>query len=231
MAEMVELFLGEDGWELADDTADIRVSQTLWNRYTKAHSALAGVKAEISKTAVRPVYCTPEQEEALRSVAKPGAWIVVREQTALTIPEVPPGLLDEQPRTDQPVPSAPVPAGPPQRPAIGQCAARGGLPHQPQRFAYTEAWSVYFPGLKRVDGICKCGMTIADVQCPHMKQQDEDGRGPRCRNCGKFLVSHAGVIDNRNLGGRAIGAPDPNVDVPVQPGATEAPADAYRAPA
>ena len=51
MAEMVELFLGEDGWELADDAADIRVSQTLWNRYTKAHAALAGVKAEISKTA------------------------------------------------------------------------------------------------------------------------------------------------------------------------------------
>ena len=230
MAEMVELVLGEDGWELADDAGDIRVSQTSWNRYTKAHAALAGIKAEIAKTAVRPVYCTPEQEEALRSVAKPGAWIVVREQT----PEVAVQQRDVAAAgssAPEPLESAPAPSGPPQRPVIGACPRRGGLPHQPARFAYTDAVSVYFPGLKRVDGICQCGMTIADVQCPHMKQQDEDGRGPRCRNCGKFLVSHAGVIDNRNLGGRAIGAPDPNVDVPVQPGATEAPADAYRAPA
>lgn len=228
MAELVELHLGEDGWELADDDADIRITQVLWNRYTKAHAALAGIKAEIAKTAVRPVYVTAEQEEALRSVAKPSAWIVVREQT---VPEVVSTPVDVPPVSQEPAPSAPAPEGPPQRPPTGQCAARGGLPHQAQRWAYTDAASVYFPGLKRVDGICQCGLSLADVQCPHRKQMDDDGRGPRCRSCGKFMVGHAGVIDNRNLAGRAIGAPDPNVFVPIQPGSTEAPADAYRAPA
>lgn len=143
LPETVDLIKDDGGdYHLAGDAdATLRVGKAAWTKYVNALASMKSAALQIEKTATRPVYCTPEQEEALRSVAKPGAWIVVREQGSppSTVPLVADGsTVDENGRPEDSgsslslvVPAvAPPPPGPPRRPRPGRCPYRGGLPHK-----------------------------------------------------------------------------------------------------
>ena len=233
MSELVELYQNGDDYELAPDGAgSLRIPKALWTRFAKATAALAAVEAEISKVALRPVYVTPEQEEAIRAVAKPGAWIVVRESTYNITTAPIPDDDDFAAVPLAPMPPEQPPAGPPKRPRPAACAARGGLPHGVLRYVITDGMSVYDPGRVRVDGLCQCGERIPDVKCPHQKQESDAMGRPACKWCRKVLVAGAGVIDNRKPQGHGGGARDPNVAIPIDPDNPDNPQNkfAYRAP-
>lgn len=215
---------------------DMRIPQPVWNRYVAAKAKLAAAISAMETAAVRPVYVTPDQEEAIRAAVKPGTWIVVRVHEPISV-AAPAETLQEQAVTasveEGGSPPPFVAAGPPERPRPGRCAARGGLPHTSLRYVYTDAPSVYDPGRVRVDGLCQCGERIVDVKCPHMKTELNQQRQVACRNCRAQLGSSAGAIDNRNLawgGMSSAGASNPHVPLPVPAFSDEAPRDAYRAP-
>ena len=216
----------------AADDADLRVSTAAWDRYVTAKSRLAAALAAMETGAVRPLYVSPDQEEAIRAAVKPGTWIIVREPEP--VPASPAQTLLEAAvaPAESPAPAA-APAGPPERPRPARCAARGGLPHTALRYVYTDAPSVYDVGRTRVDGLCQCGERIPDVKCPHMKTELNSAGQVACRNCHAQLGSNAGAIDNRNLawGGMSPqGASNPHIPLPVPAFSDEAPRDAYRAP-
>ena len=217
--------------QASGDDAEMRVPAALWTKYGAAKAKLAAALAAMETGAVRPLYVTPDQEDAIRAAVKPGTWIVVR--AAEPIP-VPAQTIQEAAALD-PAPAAPPapPAGPPERPRPGRCMARGGLPHTALRYVYTDAPSMYDIGRTRVDGLCQCGERIPDVKCPHMKMELNSANQPACRNCHAQLGSNAGAIDNRNLawGGMSPqGASNPHIPLPVPAFSDEAPRDAYRAP-
>ena len=198
--------------EVAPDEADFRVPSGLWNRYLAVSAKAAAVAAEVRSRSEEPLVAEPNQIDSLRAAVRPGTWIVVREsepvEPAAPTHPVAPALVTSE------VPPAQAPPTTPQRPALGRCAERSNLPHAPARYAITEAQSVYFPGHVRIDGICDCGLRIADVKCPHQKQVLKGDR-PACLWCGHILVSRAGNIDNR----RADGSADPNIPTLIPIGA------------
>lgn len=210
--------------EVVSEDADIRVPAPLWKRYVDARAKLASVQAELDARAERPLVVAPEQESVMRAAARPGVWIVVRQpasQAADTASYAPPPAADERFDPQQVVvPFDSSAAGPSQperrkRPPLGPCAARSNLPHQSVRYAVTTAASVYYPGRKRVDGICQCGLRIADVRCPHQHQKP-GVKVPTCAWCDHVLVVGAGLVDNRD----ANGNPDPRIKTFIPIGAT-----------
>ena len=218
--------------QASGDDAEMRVPAALWTKYGAAKAKLAAAISAMETGAVRPLYVTPDQEDAIRAAVKPGTWIIVREPEP--VPASPAQTLLEAAvaPAESPAPAA-APAGPPERPRPARCAARGGLPHTALRYAYTDAPSVYDVGRTRVDGLCQCGERIPDVKCPHMKTELNSAGQVACRNCHAQLGSNAGAIDNRNLawGGMSPqGASNPHIPLPVPAFADEAPRDAYRAP-
>lgn len=233
MVEYVDVLCDDGGeyQEAADPTqATLRVTRAVWDRYCKAVGAMRGAAMQIEKSAKRPVYCTPEQEEALRSVAKPGAWIVVREAAPLALVATP-VTADEPVAVESTEPMAEPPApppdpGPPRRPRPGPCAQRGGLQHTALRYVITEAMSEYDIGRMRIDGLCSCGERIPDVRCPHQKQVlDEITKSPMCAWCRQRLVSGAGVVDNR----KPDGSRDPKIHIEIDNDAVRDDAHAARA--
>ena len=244
MAELVEIIADGEGYREVHEheQGTYRVGQLRWATYVKARTALLKAERSMEDNATRPVFVTPDQEEAIRSVAKPHAWIVVQEPEEPRLDILEPELAQVReaailfPPIPPPPPAPPVPEGPPQPPSpqsYGRCEARGGLPHAALRFVITETPSVYYPGKTRIDGLCQCGYRIPDVKCPHQKQELNARLQPACKMCHAQLGSNAGAIDNRNMQWRGTspnGAADPNIRLPVSAGATEAPADAYRSP-
>ncbi len=239
--ELIELIAVEGGYELAGDRpAELRVGKGLWERYLLANGRLVAAVDTIEKAAVRPVYVTPEQEAAVRAIAKPDAWIVVRDAEAahddyvhveapVSSGPVLPDVANEAPQETTPAPSEPEK---PKRPPIGRCEQRGGLPHAVLRYVLTETPSEFFPGRTRIDGLCQCGERIPDVTCPHQKQEPDALKRPRCAWCKKLIVGSVGVIDNRKPQGYGGGSPDPNVrtPVPINAGKGDSFPEAYRAP-
>lgn len=207
-----------DGFRFAEDgeVGTHRVPAELWDKYSEAMGALLLLEDEIEAKATQPVYVTPDQEKALRSQLKRGAWIVVREPGAVpSVQQRAPVLVPVEEVV--PLSAAAPPVGPPPAPVDryaegdrvmrASCAARSGLPHTIARYVITD-----IPG--RVDGLCQCGLRIPDVRCPHTKQKLVDGQ-PTCKACGYHVVSGAGVINNARPAGYGGGAPDPNVKLPV----------------
>ena len=231
---MIEIKKTSVGYVPDPTNGDMRIPQPVWNRYVAAKAKLAAAISAMETGAVRPLYVSPDQEEAIRAAVKPGTWIIVREPEP--VPAAPAQTLleaavDPGPQAD--IVAAPAPTGPPERPRPGRCAARGGLPHTALRYVYTDAPSVYDVGRTRVDGLCQCGERIPDVKCPHMKTELNSAGQVACRNCHAQLGSNAGAIDNRNLawGGMSPqGASNPHIPLPVPAFSDEAPKDAYRAP-
>lgn len=243
MSNMIDLYdAGEDGFYLADEEheATLRVAPIAWQRYQAAVNKLADMTEALEKSAQRPVYVTPDQEESVRAIAKADAWIVVRELAPVVreVAAVSVGVDEAGAAVALPappaVPDAPAPEAP-RRPRPASCAERSGLPHTSLRYVLTDGWSVYDPGRKRVDGLCQCGERIPDVKCPHQKQMP-DVMPPTCAWCNQQLVSNAGIIDNRKGGGSVItggGARDDKVALPIPVGAdSDDPRvkSAYRAP-
>ena len=232
---MIEIKKTSVGYVPDPVTGDIRVSLAAWKKYTAAKAALAAAISSMETAAVRPLYVSPDQEEAIRAAVKPGTWIIVRDaEQLLLVAPTPAETLQEAAvaPAESPAPAA-APAGPPERPRPARCAARGGLPHTALRYVYTDAPSVYDVGRTRVDGLCQCGERIPDVKCPHMKTELNSAGQVACRNCHAQLGSNAGAIDNRNLawGGMSPqGASNPHIRLPVPAFSDEAPRDAYRAP-
>jgi hypothetical protein len=194
-------YLSEGNLEVVPDDADKRVPAALHKRYIDAQAKLHAVMAEMDVRAERPLVVTPDQEPVMRAAVRPGTWIVVRAATPAPADEPAP-VASGAPESDGGKPATlteveeAVPPAAPKRPALGPCPSRSNLPHAPARYALTEAQSVYFPGRVRVDGICVCGLRIADVKCPHQKQRLVNKR-PTCEWCNKPIVSMAGNIDNR----------------------------------
>ena len=215
MAQLVEI-LESDGhyMEVPEGTqGDLRVGQLRWAAYLKAHETLRKAEKAMLDHATTPVFVTPDQEDTIRAIAKPGAWIVVKEPTLVfdltASPAVPEADLDAVPLA--PAPPVPVvPAGPPQRPRFGSCPARSGLPHAALRYILTDEMSQYDAGCKRVDGLCQCGTRLPDVACPHQKQQPDGLKRPSCAWCHKLIVA-SGFVDNRLPDGKL----DPRIKLAV----------------
>jgi hypothetical protein len=241
MTEYVELIKDDGGdYHLSPtpDDAMLRVTPAAWTKYVNAQAAMKAAAVQVEKTAKRPVFCTPEQLDALRSVAKPGAWIVVREVEQ----GAPPSAVHaagENGRQDAGsslslVLPVELPPAAPARPRPGPCPQRGGLPHTCMRYAITDGYSEYDKGRIRIDGICQCGQRIPDVKCPHQKQELNENKQPACKWCRKVLVQGAGVIDNRTGEGIGGGQVDPNKPTPIPTGLRQGDDDprikfAYRA--
>lgn len=206
--------------EVVPGDADLRVPEALHKRYVLAKGKLAAVEAELRARAEKPLVVSPDQEEAMRAAARPGTWIVVREPIVRpgeniaedTIPRLLVEALGHE--LNEAAPPPPEPEGPPKRPPLGRCPSRGNMPHTVMRYVQTDTGSVYFPGRKRIDGLCQCGLRIADVKCPHMKQTLV-GQVPTCAWCGHRIIAQAGNIDNRD----ANGAPDPKIPTLIPIGA------------
>lgn len=222
---MVEFaYITESRLEVVADDADLRVPAGLWKRYVDARAKLAAVDAELGVRAEKPLVVTPDQESVMRAAVRPGTWIVVREPVARvgdipsapTPPDAEGSVGEPVSLVDAPVVSmVPEPPGPQKRPPLGPCQARSGLVHSPTSYVVTEASSVYYPGRVRVDGVCRCGLRIADVRCPHQKQQP-GVLPPRCAWCQHVIIARSGMIDNRDANGK----PDPNKPTLIPIGAS-----------
>lgn len=175
--------------EVIPEDAEIRVPVALYKKFLDATAKLAACEAELRVRGEHPLRVTPEQESAMRAAARPGTWIVVRGAA----PAEPPVPVHEAVCQ---APPAPEPVGPPKRPKLGPCEQRRGQPHFPSRYILSDVQSVYFPGRVRVDGVCLCGLQIADVPCPHQHQELNGAKQPSCKWCHKVLVQGAGFNDN-----------------------------------
>ena len=219
----IEVYVGPKGLELGDQEHDPthRVNSSALSEYRALRDQLADLEEMMLAASVRPVYVTPEQEEAIRAIAKEDAWIVVREAEPVRVVSVP--VVQEVPAAsppqagELPIPAPPVAAAPePVYKAIlrQRCEARGGLPHTVLRYVITDEMSQW-SGHKRVDGLCQCGTRIPDVPCPHQKQTPDAKKRPMCQWCNKLIIN-SGFVDNR----MPDGAQDPRIALPVAPGAT-----------
>ncbi len=201
--ERVDLYHNDAGFHRADgvleELAEYRISAVLWERYCKARAALEAVEAYIERSAQKPIVVAPDQEDAFRRAAKPGAWIVVRQPEAVIVPPVEEAVAEVVGFNPPPAPPAPAEEKPKRkRPAA--CPQRGGLPHTPMRYVITDGMSVYDSGRKRVDGLCQCGERIPDVRCPHQQQTPDHLNRPSCKWCGALIIK-AGFVDNRDANG------------------------------
>lgn len=238
MPKLVEVVLDEFGFRLPGDAeqATHRLPLVRWKAYEVRRKAWVKFEDEEIERAEKPVYVTPDQEPAVRAIAQPGAWIVVREVEV----RAPAGHDSHSPATGsltpaeadvQAAPPAPEPPAAPaeDRYAAGKrvlrqrCTARSGLNHSVARWVITE-----IPG--RVDGLCQCGLRIPDVQCPHQQQEIKPGQqNPSCKLCGKPITADAGVINNMRPPGQGGGAVDLSVRTPVPVAmGSAAPRNAYR---
>jgi hypothetical protein len=191
-------FIPEEG-----DEPTHRCNPVKFGEYLALITALAAAEVQLLTECETPVYVTPDQEQAIRSIARDDAWIIVR-----GIADAPPPVAEVT--NDLSADVATVPSSPEVDPAqewrkiLRQpCLERGGLPHALLRYVLTDE-----PG--RIDGLCQCGLRIPWVPCPHQHQQLRNKK-PTCADCGKILVGGAGFVDNRS----ADGKPDPNVRLAV----------------
>ena len=76
---MIEIKKTSVGYVPDPTDGDMRISQPVWNRYVAAKAKLAAAISAMETGAVRPLYVSPDQEEAIRAAVKPGTWIIVRE--------------------------------------------------------------------------------------------------------------------------------------------------------
>ena len=233
MSKLVEVVLDEFGFRLPGDAeqATHRLPLVRWKAYEARRKAWVKFEDEEIERAEKPVYVTPDQEPAVRAIAKPGAWVVVQDAEYVRVVSLPadvPAQPGEQPVATPPV--AAQPAAPAEdRYAAGKrvlrqrCTARSGLNHSVDRWVITE-----IPG--RVDGLCQCGLRIPDVQCPHQQQEIKPGqKNPSCKLCGKPITADAGVINNMRPPGQGGGAVDLSVRTPVPVAmGSAAPRNAYR---
>lgn len=199
-----------------------RVSGELWKQYVAATKKLNDLTAKITERSDEPIFVTPDQEAAFRKAARLGAWIVVRSEgmegradSVGHAPESPssaiPTVAEPSPQKQSLIdPAVDIPPEPPSWRTIlrQRCPDRKGLPHQILHYVVTD---------QRVDGLCQCGLRIANVPCPHRKQKAGPNGDPTCEMCNQPIIKQTGFVDNRS--GKDGAFADPNKPLPVPTGA------------
>lgn len=208
-------YVTESLLEVIPEDAEIRVPVALYKRFLDATAKLAAIEAELRVRGEHPLRVTPEQEPMMRAAARPGTWIVVRAEGQPEPVNAPlKQFVELGPETATQEAPAPAPAARPKRPRLGPCEVRRGQPHHPSRFILSDSASVYFPGRVRVDGVCICGLQIADVPCPHQQQELNAAKQPSCKWCHKVLIQGAGFNDNWD-NSRGVARTDMALPVPI----------------